>query len=298
MIQYKTFLLSKHDDVELTQDWLESDPQAGRFAVADGVSNSYHPEMLSKALCRAFTALGDIDFDNWERFAAKSMLPPAAEEWSQTVENYRGTLAGRELRHEDMRRERFTYGASTFIGLDLDLEADLARFAVIGDSTLFALIGGGYRSWCTSPKLPDDSGVEKIDFSTSTNAVESDGALAGRWLTGSFALGKGYIVLLTDAMAKWFQMMHFRGEHPEEILWGLRSNADFEALAERWRAEGEMDDDLAVTIIKLTPRFTVIEKIEAEEPEEVTEYLDTSEPEARLLPALPFFATFKKIFKL
>lgn len=248
MLRYKTFLLSKHSLVEYTQDWLEVDADAGLFCVADGVSNSYHPEVLSKALCRSFIAQGPFEPNGWQQRAESRLLPAVSEIWTAEVNAIVANLSGRPLRHEEMRRERFGAGYSTFVGLSIDEKEGTAKFAVIGDSTLFALLDGGYRAWCTS-EIDDVTGL--VNYNSNTDAVGSNLELAGEWLCGSFPLGEGYIVLLTDAMAKWFQTLHHAGKHPENILWALIDNSDFEQLADYWRADGEMDDDLSVIIIKL-----------------------------------------------
>lgn len=248
MLQYKTFLLSKHALVEYTQDWLEVDADAGLFCVADGVSNSYHPEVLSKALCRSFIVHGAFGIDRWQQHAETVLLPDVAETWTDEVNAIVANLSGRPLRHEEMRRERFVAGYSTFVGLNIDEKESVAKFAVIGDSTLFALLDGGFRAWCTS-EIDNETGL--INYNSNTDAVGSNMQQAGEWRCGSFPLGKGYIVLLTDAMAKWFQNLHHAGKHPENILWALAGDSDFEQLADYWRTEGEMDDDLSVIIIKL-----------------------------------------------
>ena len=248
MLRYKTFLLSKHSLVEYTQDWLEVDADAGLFCVADGVSNSYHPEVLSKALCRSFIAHGSFEADNWQQRAETVLLPEVAGIWTDEVNAIVANLSGRPLRHEEMRRERFGAGYSTFVGLNIDEKEGVAKFTVIGDSTLFALLDGGFRAWCTS-EIDNETGL--INYNSNTDAVGSNLQQAGEWQCGSFRLGKGYIVLLTDAMAKWFQTLHHAGKHLENILWALAGNSDFEQLADYWRAVGEMDDDLSVIIIKL-----------------------------------------------
>ena len=252
MVRHKSFLLSKHDDVNLTQDWLESEHEAGRYAVADGVSNSYHPEYVAKALCELFTALPGRPFDDWAETCRRDIFPRMEEQWCASVEEFVASLTPFNRRLEAARAERWRDGASTFCAIAVDEDSGNADFAVIGDSTLFVVGDDGfYASFCTSPSEEDENGRLYINYSTNTNAVVSDGTTVGEWRTGAFPLRAGFIVLLTDAMAKWFQQSHYAGLHPERMLWELETQDEFALFAKHWRERGEMDDDLAVIILQI-----------------------------------------------
>lgn len=152
MVRHKSFLLSKHDDVNLTQDWLAAGPEVGRYAVADGVSNSYHPEYVAKALCELFIALSGRPFDDWVMTCRSNIFPQMGERWRASVEEFVASLTPFNRRLEAARAERWRDGASTFCGIAVDEEGGNVDFAVIGDSTLF-VVGDdvSFASFCTSP---------------------------------------------------------------------------------------------------------------------------------------------------
>jgi len=275
MISHKSFLLSKHDNMDLTQDWVEANPVSGLYAVADGVSNSYHPEYVSKALCILFTQRDATMFDNWPDRFRHEIIPDLQNIWRISVNEFVASLTPFNKRFEKARAERWHTGASTFCGVAIEEKSLRAHFAVIGDSTLFFVGDDGYYdSFCTSPSDLDEKGYNHIDYSSSTQAVVSDGTIVGEWLNGSIIIRSGYIVLLTDAMAKWFQDLHFAGLHPERILWELEEQNDFVKLAEQWRANGAMNDDLAVLILRIDTK----DKGEVE--------IDLDENVRRMLPSL------------
>lgn len=288
MIRYKSFLLSKLDDVALSQDSLGVNAEAGLYAVADGVSNSYHPEYVARALCRLFTELQDKPFDDWDGTCHRDIFPAMQEKWVAQVEEYVASLTPFNRRLEALRAERWHTGASTFCGIAVDEAAGRLDFAVLGDSTLF-IVGddGDYAAFCTSPTDIDDEGRPHVDYSSSTHAVVSDGTLSGEWRIGSAPLRAGFVVLLTDAMSKWFQQLHYVGEHPEHILMALETQDDFSALAKEWRERGEMADDLAVIILRIGEgaETVVVQAENAAAPQML--------PSLRLEVLLPDFLTAK-----
>ena len=56
---------------------------------------------------------------------------------------------------------------------------------------------------------------------------------------------------MTDGMAKWFQKRCAGGEAPFDTLWNLSGMDGFRALAEEARKGYEMDDDLAVILVRI-----------------------------------------------
>lgn len=62
----KKLLLSKSGVVNSGQDAMACNFTNGRFAVADGITNSFHPEFVAQALCKVFVD-GNVAIQEWEQ---------------------------------------------------------------------------------------------------------------------------------------------------------------------------------------------------------------------------------------
>ena len=162
-------------------------------------------------------------------------------------------MSGRLLRHETYNYENWRVGASTFCGIQVDRADGRLSYAVIGDSTLFVnYLDGTFGEYNSNPRVTGENGEDITEYSNVTSAVLSDGSIAGEWHTGELALeGVGSVALMTDGMAKWFQKRCAGGEAPFDTLWNLSGMDGFRALAEEARKGYEMDDDLAVILVRI-----------------------------------------------
>ncbi len=251
-MQIKTFLLGKDGEENGRQDALRFNPEKGLYAVADGVSNSFHPEIIARILCEKFISMNPEEITDWNEFSNIILSQGIRDLWQAEVNEYISSLSGRLLRHEQYNYETWKIGASTFCGIHYDENNELIRFAILGDSTLFLHFKDGQvKELNSSIKHFDEDGFEIIDYSNSTDAILSDGTFVGKWLIGEFATSDiCSISMMTDGMAKWFQKCEIEGLSPEQTLWELETNEMFITLAETARKNGDMDDDLAVILIK------------------------------------------------
>lgn len=251
-MKQKAFILGKDGEEDGRQDALGVNVESGLFAVADGVSNSFHPEVVARSLCKMFTEISPDVLNDWESYSQTSFLPCVRTTWEEYVHNYLGTLSGRILRHEMLNLETWKYGASTFCGICIDSSKHVLKYVITGDSTLFVVCRDGtMKSFSSNPKIIAPDGKEWTDYSDSaTNAISSDGMNFGEWLVGELSLADvDTVALMTDGMAKWFQNEMIADRHPEQVLWALPDADSFRILAGQTRAKGEMDDDLAVILI-------------------------------------------------
>ncbi|MDE5882520.1 MAG: protein phosphatase 2C domain-containing protein [Muribaculaceae bacterium] len=264
----KSFLLGKDNEPDGRQDALSVNDPSAIYAVADGVSNSFHPEMVARDLCQTFTSLSKEgeEFKDWNSFSRDYLLPSVAQNWNIGVHNYMTSLQGRLLRHEKFNYERWKFGASTFCGVTIDLGKGILRYYIIGDSTLFVMEKSGeLKEYNTSPKMESSDSDLVTVYSNSTCAITSQNHIVGEWLIGEILLaGVKSIALMTDGMAMWYQKLSLSGEDPFAILWNIQGNEAFRDLAmiERTR-NNEMDDDLAVILIKLEESSTETRTLDA-----------------------------------
>lgn len=251
---FKTFLLGKDGEEDGRQDALAFNSEKLLFAVADGVSNSFHPEFVAQALCGLFSSIDPSYFDIWDSFSAEILLPQIHEIWLKQINEHLASISGRMLRHEQYNYERWNYGASTFCGIHIDLNKGKVKFVIIGDSTLFvSTTDGKILEFNSMTDNISGCGTDLINYTNTTEAVISDGSLVGKWFINEIPIENvSYIALMTDGMAKWYQKHQVDNPNSESILWKLQSKEDFNNLADNCRRDGEMDDDLAVIIIKLS----------------------------------------------
>lgn len=252
-MRIKTFLLGKDGEENGRQDALRFNADKGLYAVADGVSNSFHPEIVARILCEKFVSMNPDAITVWKELPSIVLLPEIKDLWQTEVDEYMSSLSGRLLRHEQYNYETWKIGASTFCGIHYDEKNELMRYAILGDSTLFLHFkDGSVKELNSSIKRIDNDGIEITDYSNSTDAILSDGTCVGEWLIGEISMSEiCSISIMTDGMAKWFQKSKIDGLTPEHTLWELQTNDMFISLAENARKDGDMDDDLAVILIKL-----------------------------------------------
>lgn len=251
---FKTFILGKDGEADGHQDALAVNPDSGLYIVADGVSNSYHPEMLSNLLCHMFSKASHDELLAWDEYVADVLMPACTKAWNTGIEEYLGTLDLMERDHEEMQRERNNFGASTFCGIWIDNDGGMLRYYICGDSTLFVRMKDGrVAEFNTAHKYTDERGRELSDYTNRTYALSThSGYVSEEWTIGSLSIDEiDSVSLMTDGMAEWFQRTLIDGEDPFSILWATEDDAEFGKLAKAERARGGMDDDLAAILIKI-----------------------------------------------
>lgn len=247
-LQVKAFILSKDEPIKSCQDSLSVNIVQNCFAVADGVTNSYHPEVVSQLLCKKFIET-KCSMENWETFFCDNILKDICDNWESKVEATESELSGRMLEHAKMKRNNKPHGASTFAGIRLDVYAKTIQYFILGDSTFFTIDKDEkINAFCTNEMV---SGTSKIDYNNHPHCICADGRIIGNWKVGTIPLQEGYLMLMTDGCAAWFQDEYFNDKNVVDALWNLQDNADFETLATECRKACKMDDDLALIIIRV-----------------------------------------------
>lgn len=276
ILKYKYYLLGKDNETDGRQDALSINDTSAMFAVADGVSNSFHPEIVARKLCEIFTTLdaNGCELDDWGSFSNDILLPQIGDSWKEEVETLLSSLEGRLLRHEKYNYERWRMGASTFCGIRIDVDKEILKYYIIGDSTLFVHSSdNGIIEFNSNQKFLNESDIEITDYTNTTSAVTSSNELSGEWLSGEISIiGVKFIALMTDGMAKWYQNQIQLGNNPFINLWTIETKEEFMALADNERSvNNEMDDDLAIILISIEDKNSEIHK-SCEESEIVNAY--------------------------
>ena len=227
----------------------------GRIAVADGVTNSVHPEIVSSLLCNHFVK-GDIILSDWPIVFENKLLPSISEEWKSKEEALFSKLDEFSKDLAEIKRKRKGPGASTFAGIEIDKVNNKVSYLILGDCTLFFIKEDGSYFAINSGQESHEKG-DFLNFNNTPNCIVVGGLgqpqrIHGEWLIGSFNIESGYILLMTDGCAEWFQGAYAKDPNVLDNLWNLSDNDDFSKLAEQERTlNGKMDDDLAVIMLKI-----------------------------------------------
>lgn len=239
----KAFQTHKRGETKTAiHDRIALDIEKGRFALADGVSNSYLPFLWAEILVDSYISVSDT------RELAVDKL---SQLFINKKEEYLARLDKNELVVQKAREKYFKVASSTFLGLEI--ENNVLRWKLIGDSCLFILPQDGVcQCYCSNTISVDNEGHIFVDFSENTDQICADGTIAGMWQTGSLELKNGYVVMMSDAMSKWFLSELNNEGSPLEKLLALDSEESFEMLVEQEFRLNKLDsDDESVILIEI-----------------------------------------------
>ena len=280
-IQVKSFITHKRgetdDDI---QDSIDYDLQRGRFALSDGVTNSFLPDVLSKMLTQSFVNQDDD-------FFPPIFLP---QRFKELRDQYMDALDEDARMLQEMVEEEFHIAAATFVGLTL--KDNVFSWQVLGDSCLFIVPEDRHlRCFCSMPVNISPEWKLNVDFGNRPQQIHSDGVVVGEWTNGKRNISTGWVVLASDALSDWLIKQHNMGKNPIDSLWNLNDNNDFENYVEQeYQAQRLKSDDESVIIIKIdeetdSPAYSEPPKpsepsasSEPPEPNESSESNDPSEP--------------------
>jgi serine/threonine protein phosphatase PrpC len=242
-MRWKAFRLPKRGNkMEEYEDAFAANPEAGRFAVADGASESSFAGLWARLLVEGFVkpASKPDPNSNW--------LEPQQKTWAKEVDNKSLAWYG-----EDKRAQ----GAyATFCGLVLRHTGKRPdeewRALAVGDSCLFQV-----RQETLLKAFP----LTKSDqFNNHPNLLNSrtDAAAQirahhqkerGTWRAGD------HFYLMTDALAQWFlhgiEAGHRPWHHFDKIVNASNPEAAFADFIEEIRKRGVRNDDVTLIPILL-----------------------------------------------
>jgi protein phosphatase 2C-like protein len=209
------------------EDAFAADPAAGRFAVADGASESSFAGQWARLLVEGFVC------------PSPGWLGAARQTWAARVD-------GQSLPwYAEAKRDDGAF--ATFLGLVLG--AGRWHALAVGDTCLFQVRGNRLVTAFPLGREADfDNRPRLIGSRTSTDA-EVHAERKGDWQAGDRFL------LMTDALAQWFLRRHEAGGRPWEELSGFPEGdgaiSAFAEWVEERRRDGLRNDDVTLVLITL-----------------------------------------------
>jgi hypothetical protein len=248
MVENGPGLLARHlrlprqgASLEECQDALAIGLERGRFAVADGASESTHAGLWAQLLVDAF-----VD-SNTSGVAWADGLKPVQQSWKQAVTPAADSPALPWYLEVGLRQGAF----ATFLGLEVR-PGDYGRWhweaVAVGDSCLFQTRGD---------TLVQVFPVERAsDFNNTPWLVSSRAAPRQREVRSGEARGGDCFWLMTDALAQWFLTQVERGIFPWQTahgqLNGLTTNPPgSDWIGELRRTQQLRNDDVTLLAVSL-----------------------------------------------
>jgi len=228
-LQWRSFLVPKMGHApDECEDASAGDPDAGRFAVADGASESYAAGDWARLLVEAFVTTGP----------AGDWLKDPREAWQQQA-------AGSAVSW--YAEDKFARGGhATFLGVSVQPADDGFGWeaVAVGDSCLLHLSEG---HGVTSFPL-----TRSTEFNGAPTLVNSRGGNPA-WKTAHGTLRPGETLLLaTDALAQHLLESAEAGSFAGPSLLGLEEDDDFAMWVAMAREAGQLrNDDVALGVIEL-----------------------------------------------
>jgi hypothetical protein len=239
-MQHKTWQLARDGNTaEEYEDAVAADEGRGRFAVADGATESSFASDWARSLVDSFVqGPDDPDLVTWETW-----LPPLQKGWHEEV-------GRRPLPwYAEAKREQGAF--ATFLGLVVEQAAGGWRAIAVGDSCLFQVRRGRLvLAWPVDRAADFGSGPCLVGSRSSPEEIagKKQKQEHGNWEAGD------RIWLMTDALARWFLGQHEADARPWEALEQLWVEPDgcFQAWVGQRRDRGELrNDDVTLLAIQL-----------------------------------------------
>lgn len=246
-MKIKSFILAKDNDNLFCQDSIAINIPICRFAVTDGATHTNMSHFFSHPLSRILVENGCPDDDSLFK---QLVLQPASDCWNKSMDAYESGLVGRKRIQAQEKRKEWHPGASTMLEVEINNEIEEATYHILGDSTLFVITSDGCVQGFSSCVETNSEGQSYCVYSSIlSNYLMANGRVYGNIVSGSVSLPRqGYIMLMTDGIAEWFQEAAQIDHDCAHRLWSI-DESGFKALAEQARNMGKMDDDLALLMI-------------------------------------------------
>lgn len=189
------------------------------FAVSDGVSQAYRPELWSRILTKAYVTSPDSFFVRNEagQYVINSNLGLSCK-WSEEEKAAYRNASPPEQFILDMKKNSINIGAATIIGVKLKKEGIV--YHTIGDSVLFFFDYDTKELTAYSSMMPESG---EMVFNNSPEYIDTNECNHGKVVSGILPYKKGILFMATDALSDWIVERKASAEVIETILQDMMS---------------------------------------------------------------------------
>lgn len=189
------------------------------FAVSDGVSQAYRPELWSRILTKAYVTSPDSFFVRNEagQYVINSSLGLSCK-WSEEEKVAYRNASPPEQFILDMKKNSINIGAATIIGVKLKKEGIV--YHTIGDSVLFFFDYDTKELTAYSSMMPESG---EMVFNNSPEYIDTNECNHGKVVSGILPYKKGILFMATDALSDWIVERKASAEVIETILQDMMS---------------------------------------------------------------------------
>lgn len=219
---------------------------SGRFAVADGVSQSHLSNIWANIICQSYVKSSLPAYENWIEHYVSNEMVSDCHLWESQAEEVMRTAPSEKAFLLQLTQEEYRYAGSTLAGIVV--EKQKLFYHVLGDSCIFVFDNQGRLEKCLSTVKEGESITTHPDY------LCSGGRMVGVPLHGILPLKTGYVMIMTDAFSDWFKAKI--SQHPSFVnkLWELSCHGNFIHLVESARDNDDIkmkDDDVALLMLRI-----------------------------------------------
>lgn len=228
--------------IELCADKVAVDNNTKRYAVADGVSASYMPEIWAGLLVDSFIT-SKIRADFFQEELEGGLLSELVEKWQVLVHEKEQEAEGIIARRYERNRRLFGQAASTLAGVSF--ENNIIYYYVLGDSCVFLVEDKELKVFSN---VKDEESFNKTPF-----YIGSSKHMKGEAIVGHLNVSNDcWLLMMTDAMSEWFWHQQKKDSTTVQRLWSIKDQNDFETFIGKERESLLMDnDDVSLLIIHI-----------------------------------------------
>ena len=196
------------------------------FAVSDGVSQAYRPELWSRILTEAYINNPDVFFvkDSESNLTINPLLGLSSK-WAEAENLAYKNATPQEQFVLDMKKNAINIGAATFIGVKLVKEG--ISFQTIGDSVLFFFDYGTKELKAYSSMMPESGDMV---FNNNPEYIDSNECNHGKVMSSILPYRNGILFMATDALSDWIVERRDSSDNIEKILKELMAISTHDAF--------------------------------------------------------------------
>ena len=244
---FKHYITHKRGETNADiQDSIDYDLSKGKYAISDGVTQSFIPQIWSKVLVNHYVSTSENKL---------TITDDLLKQFDTAKEQFIHDLDDDQRFFQELAEDEFKNAAATFAGIKIENHNIL--WQVIGDSCIFIVSSSGVIRCVNS--MPDDidsKGHINMSFDNHPDYIISNGTIKGSFIEGCCSLDSGWIVMMTDALSSWFITQFNAGNDPLDILMTLNDIDDFEGFIEKEYRDGRLkSDDSTVLIISIDSEY-------------------------------------------